>query len=86
MNKCHQCGSPSYKNVIKRDQDGVMRPSGQYQCTGCNLVFARLSEWRNGEVPHKGNDHAQLGEFETRKDDIRAASQGFLFPSIESIT
>ena len=86
MNKCHQCGSSSYKHVIKRDQDGVMRPSGQYQCTGCKLVFASLSDWRNGKVPHKDNDQAQLGEFEIRNNDIRAASQGYLFPSIESIT
>lgn len=46
MNKCHQCGSTSYKPIIRRDDQGVMRPSGQYQCTGCNLVFANFDEWR----------------------------------------
>ncbi len=29
-----------------------MRASGQYQCTGCNLVFANLDEWRvNKQIP-----------------------------------
>jgi len=53
MNQCKQCGSTSYKPIIRRDQQGVMRPSGQYQCTGCNLVFTTLGEWRNGEVLYK---------------------------------
>lgn len=52
MNKCHQCGSTSYKPIIRRDQQGVMRPSGQYQCTGCNRVFTTLDTWRNGEAFH----------------------------------
>jgi len=49
MNKCKQCGSTSYKPVIKRDERGVMRTSGQYKCTGCSLVFSTLAEWRSGE-------------------------------------
>ena len=52
MNKCNQCGSTSYKPIIRRDEHGVMRQSGQYQCTGCNLVFATLDEWRNSEALH----------------------------------
>jgi transposase-like protein len=50
MNKCNKCGSTNYKTVIKRDEHGVMRPSGQYQCTGCNMIFKNLDEWRNGST------------------------------------
>ncbi len=25
-----------------------MRPSGQYRCVGCNLVFNSIDEWRTG--------------------------------------
>jgi len=52
MIKCKQCGSTSYKPIIRRDDQGVMRPSGQYQCTGCILVFTTLNAWRNGSVLH----------------------------------
>jgi len=48
LNKCQQCGASSYKAVIKRDGQGVMRASGTYQCTGCRLVFATIDEWRTG--------------------------------------
>jgi hypothetical protein len=48
VNKCHQCGATSYKPVIKRDDQGVMRASGTYQCTGCRLVFETINEWRAG--------------------------------------
>jgi len=32
--------------VIKRDENGAMSPSGEYQCVGCNLVFTDLDAWR----------------------------------------
>ena len=56
MNKCKQCGSTSYKPIIKRDDQGVMQPSGKYQCTDCKLVFATLDEWRYGEVIHNSTE------------------------------
>lgn len=48
MNKCHRCGTTSYKPVIKRDGKGAMTQSGMYQCTGCRLEFATTYEWRTG--------------------------------------
>ena len=62
MNKCKQCGSTSYKPIIRRDQKGVMRPSGQYQCTGCNLVFTTVDEWRNGEAFHNSAEQTLLDQ------------------------
>ena len=64
MNKCNQCGSSSYKPVIKRDDHGDMRQSGQYQCTGCKLVFAKLDEWRFGEVLHDSPEKMLLDQAE----------------------
>jgi hypothetical protein len=46
VNKCHSCGSTSYKNVIDRDEKGAMRSTGKYQCTSCQLVFGSVEEWR----------------------------------------
>ena len=66
MNKCNQCGSTSYKPIIKRDDQGVMRPSGQYQCAGCNLVFANLDEWRHGEVLHSNTEENLPGQPQNR--------------------
>lgn len=65
MNKCNECGSTSYKPVIKRDDHGVMRPSGQYQCTGCKLVFSKLDEWRYGEVLHDNPEKTLLDRAES---------------------
>jgi hypothetical protein len=45
-NQCHQCGATSYQPVIKRDDQGVMRPSGEFRCTGCRLIFKSIDEWR----------------------------------------
>ncbi len=47
-NKCHRCGATSYKPVIKRDESGTMKPSGEHQCVACKLVFSNIDEWRNG--------------------------------------
>jgi hypothetical protein len=43
----------TYKQVIQRDAAGVMSPSGVYQCTGCHLLFRKISEWRHGPVPQQ---------------------------------
>jgi hypothetical protein len=48
INKCHRCGATSYKPVIKRDESGTMKPSGEHQCVGCKMVFTNIDEWRNG--------------------------------------
>jgi hypothetical protein len=48
LHRCHRCGATSYRPVIERDAQGAMRPNGRYRCTGCELVFATLREWREG--------------------------------------
>ncbi|RFO96372.1 hypothetical protein DIC66_13775 [Rhodoferax lacus] len=47
INKCHRCGATSYKPVIKRDESGTMKPSGENQCVGCKLIFTDIDTWRN---------------------------------------
>lgn len=46
QNACGHCGATSYKTLIARDESGVMRPSGRYQCVQCRRVFAVVSQWR----------------------------------------
>jgi hypothetical protein len=46
INKCHRCGATSYKAVIKRDDSGNMKPSGEHECVGCKLIFTDIDEWR----------------------------------------
>jgi hypothetical protein len=36
--------------VIKRDDSGDMRPSGEHQCVGCKMIFTDVEEWRGGGV------------------------------------
>ena len=45
-NSCGRCGATAYKSLMARDEAGVMRASGQYQCVQCRRVFGSLSEWR----------------------------------------
>lgn len=49
VNACHRCGTTSYHPVFARAADGVMRPSGQYMCVKCKLLFTTITEWRLGE-------------------------------------
>lgn len=49
-NRCRACGATSYKPVLARDGAGAMRPTKRCQCTGCDVVFEGLSEWRDGEA------------------------------------
>jgi hypothetical protein len=62
INKCHRCGATSYKPVIKRDDSGTMKPSGEYQCVGCKLVFMDIATWRSAPAkagaPIQGQDKA----------------------------
>ncbi len=50
MNKCKICDATSYKPIIRRDEKGVLRVTGQYQCAGCKREFATFDDWRNGDV------------------------------------
>lgn len=43
--KCRECGATSYQRVLDRDHAGVLRPTGEYRCTGCRNIFASLSAW-----------------------------------------
>jgi hypothetical protein len=47
-NSCHRCGATAYKTLIARDENGAMRPSGQYQCVQCKQVFRDVKAWRDG--------------------------------------
>ena len=51
MNKCHQCGAKSYKSVIERDDQGVLRPSGAFKCTGCSLIFTDVTQPTPDRLP-----------------------------------
>lgn len=42
---CRLCGATSYRPVLAR-QDGAMRPSGLYRCSGCSVVFEDPKSWR----------------------------------------
>ena len=48
LNKCHACGATAYAQVIKRDAEGVMRPTGVHQCVGCKQLFTNIEAWRSG--------------------------------------
>ncbi len=48
INRCHRCGATAYKTLIARDAEGVMRPSGRYQCVQCRMEFSQVSQWREG--------------------------------------
>lgn len=56
LNSCHRCGATAYKTLIARDDSGAMRPSGQYQCVQCKLVFSHVQEWRDGLPPTAGSE------------------------------
>ena len=47
-NSCRMCGATSYRQVITRDDQGVMRHGGLYRCSGCSAVFADPKAWREG--------------------------------------
>ncbi|MFM2068484.1 MAG: hypothetical protein RLZZ584_3393 [Pseudomonadota bacterium] len=50
MHRCHHCRATSYRQVIARDDQGAMRATGRYRCTGCSVVFSNVREWREGLV------------------------------------
>jgi hypothetical protein len=45
-NSCGRCGATAYKSLMARDDTGVMRASGLYQCVQCRRIFSSLLEWR----------------------------------------
>lgn len=45
-NACRDCGATSYRTIIERDSQGLMKPSGRYACTGCKREFSQIDEWR----------------------------------------
>lgn len=47
-NSCRQCGSTNYHRLFARDGSGVLRHNGSYQCSGCQMNFTRVAEWRGG--------------------------------------
>lgn len=53
-NCCRLCGATSYRPVLARD-DGVLKPSGLFRCSGCSVVFEDPASWResgrDSEVP-----------------------------------
>ena len=55
VNRCHRCGATSYKPVIKRDDSGIMKPSGEYQCVGCKFLFTDIDVWKHGGVANPGS-------------------------------
>lgn len=46
VNACQNCGATSYRTIIERDDNGEMKPSGRYACTGCKREFTRIEDWR----------------------------------------
>ena len=58
-NSCRQCGSTNYHRLFARDATGVLRPSGRYKCSGCELNFTQASEWRHTVAGRlaSGTDH-----------------------------
>lgn len=56
QNACGRCGATAYKSLMARDEAGVMRPSGRYQCVQCRRVFSRVEEWRDDTgIPMEGH-------------------------------
>lgn len=49
VNACRRCGATSYRPVLSRATDGAMRPSGQYMCVRCKVLFTTIDQWRLGE-------------------------------------
>lgn len=48
QNACGRCGAAAYRPLMARDEGGVMRASGRYQCVRCRLEFLQVDQWRAG--------------------------------------
>ena len=48
LNCCRMCGATSYRRVVARDEQGALRSTPLYQCSGCSVVFADPKAWRDG--------------------------------------
>ena len=52
VNCCRLCGSTNYRRIFARDDGGVLRHTGRYECSGCQLSFAHPAEWQlNAQTP-----------------------------------
>lgn len=75
---CRTCGATSYRRVIARNDQGALRPTEMYQCSGCSVVFAEPKAWREG-----GSDELKLGGGPTspmRPTAVMAAEARLLVP------
>lgn len=59
---CRECGAVAYRPVIARDAAGRLTASGLYQCTGCQLRFKELKEWREVQS-HTQDSNASTANF-----------------------
>lgn len=50
IHSCSKCGATSYRRVVARDDQGALRTTDRYQCSGCRVVFSDLKSWRDGEA------------------------------------
>ncbi len=48
LNRCGYCGATSYRRVLARDTEGVMRYAEPLLCSSCQREFADLTAWREG--------------------------------------
>lgn len=58
-NRCGYCGATSYRRVLGRDLNGVMRYAAQLLCSGCSREFADMTAWRRGAVSEQTLPEAQ---------------------------
>ena len=58
-NRCGYCGATSYRRVLGRDLNGVMRYTAQLLCSGCSREFADMTAWRRGAVSEQTLPEAQ---------------------------
>lgn len=49
QNRCGVCGATSYRRVVERDSQGVMRYGEQLICSGCAREFTGMAAWRRGQ-------------------------------------
>ncbi|MEK8027581.1 MAG: hypothetical protein RLY78_2506 [Pseudomonadota bacterium] len=73
-NHCRLCGATSYRAVIARDAAGALRANGQYQCSGCGLVFRDPKDWRGSACAGTGTEGAAAAAPAVASRAVAAAS------------
>lgn len=58
-NRCGYCGATSYRRVLGRDENGVMRYTDQLLCSGCTREFVDMTAWRRGAVSDQPSPEVQ---------------------------